>query len=325
MSVINFCSFVLVIVGPPGEKGTKGDKGLAGKLLFDSITYSDDAKHFKCYVSLLCINVNAHHVLFLGRDKGNEFLAFHPGIQGLTGQKGSKGDYGSPGPKGNPGVKGDKGDRGSSGKAVCHGVYGADSAFGFGTLRHRLARAALGRVYRAHLEELNRQISLPRRWMCGVSHSHLGRCAKRQVKRCVRLSHIPDLTENWKNLVSSLFCTETSCSKPHRWGKSHVKVAVRNAELETTGLLNYVSPVVGHKNSSEGEGNMCFVKVASGTRARRVFFNHLCSQDQDAAQKDRGWLGMSFCCPMAARRKQTPWCRSSYHYFGRYRVCFWRT
>lgn len=90
-------------------------------------------------------------------DKGNDFLAFHPGIPGLAGQKGSKGDYGSHGPKGEPGVKGAKGDRGFSGKTVCHRVCGADGAFGFGTVRHRLAEAALGYVYRAHLEELNRQ------------------------------------------------------------------------------------------------------------------------------------------------------------------------
>jgi len=75
----------------------------------------------------------------LGRDKGNDFLAFHSGSPGLTGQKGSKGDSGSQGPKGEPGVKGAKGDRGYSGKAVCHRVCGADGAFGFGTAHHRLA------------------------------------------------------------------------------------------------------------------------------------------------------------------------------------------
>lgn len=103
---------------------------------------------------------NAHHLLSLGRDKGNDFLAFHPGSPGITGQKGSKGDHGGQGPKGEPGVKGAKG---SLGKAVCHGVCGAEGAFGFGTVHHRLAQAALGHVYRAHLEELNRQSSLPKR------------------------------------------------------------------------------------------------------------------------------------------------------------------
>ena len=126
---------------------------------------------------------NAHHVLSLGRDKDSDFLAFHAGSPGLTGEKGSKGDYGSQGPKGQPGLKGAKGDRGLFGKAVCHGVCGADRAFGFGTVHHRLAQAALGHVYRAHLEELNRQISLPRRWMCRVSHLHLVRCAKRHASK----------------------------------------------------------------------------------------------------------------------------------------------
>lgn len=106
----------------------------------------------------------------MGRDKSNDFLAFHSGIPGLTGAKGSKGDSGSHGPKGDPGVKGAKGDPGLPGKAVCHGLCGADGAFEFGTVRHRLAQDALGQVYAAHLEELNRQISLPRRSMCRASH-----------------------------------------------------------------------------------------------------------------------------------------------------------
>uniref|UniRef100_A0A672TJH7 Macrophage receptor with collagenous structure n=1 Tax=Strigops habroptila TaxID=2489341 RepID=A0A672TJH7_STRHB len=89
------------IEGRPGQKGEKGDLGPSGR-----------------------------PVLSLGRDKGNDFLAFHPGSPGLPGQKGSKGDYGSQGPKGEPGVKGAKGDRGLPGKSVCHGVCGADGAFG---------------------------------------------------------------------------------------------------------------------------------------------------------------------------------------------------
>lgn len=205
------------------------------------------------YVSLLCINVNAHHVLFLGRDKGNEFLAFHPGIPGLTGQKGSKGDYGSPGPKGNPGVKGDKGDRGYSGKAVWPGVYELMACLGLGlyiTVWHKL----LWVVFTELIWRNSTGRSVFPEDQCAECHIRtLGGVLKdMQVNRCIRLSHISDLTENWNNLVSSLLCTETSCSKPHCWGKSHVNVADRNVELETSGLLNYVSPVVGHKNSSKG-------------------------------------------------------------------------
>uniref|UniRef100_A0A8B9MU64 SRCR domain-containing protein n=1 Tax=Accipiter nisus TaxID=211598 RepID=A0A8B9MU64_9AVES len=81
--------------GRPGQKGEKGDPGLNGI-----------------------------------PDKGNDFLAFHPGSPGVTGQKGSKGDHGSQGPKGEPGVKGAKGSLGVPGKAVCHGVCGAEGAFG---------------------------------------------------------------------------------------------------------------------------------------------------------------------------------------------------
>lgn len=100
---------------------------------------------------------------FGARNKGNDFLAFHPGIPGPRGEKGSKGDTGKQGLKGEPGIKGATGDRGYPGKAVCRGICGAGGALGFGTVRHRLPRGALGRVYRAHLEELGREISFPRR------------------------------------------------------------------------------------------------------------------------------------------------------------------
>ncbi|NXE09529.1 MARCO protein, partial [Lophotis ruficrista] len=100
--------------GRPGQKGEKGDHGPSG---------SPATFHFSASMW------NVHYALHLGRDRGNDFLTFHPGSPGVAGQKGSKGDYGSPGPKGEPGAKGAKGDRGLSGKAVCHGLCGADGAF----------------------------------------------------------------------------------------------------------------------------------------------------------------------------------------------------
>lgn len=119
----------------------------------------------------------------MGRDKGNDFFAFHPGILGPAGQKGSKGDSGTRGLKGEPGLKGAKGETGFSGKALCHRGCGADGTFGSGTVDHRLAQTAPGCDFRADLQELNRQISLPSRGMCRVSHVHVGRCAKRHASK----------------------------------------------------------------------------------------------------------------------------------------------
>lgn len=56
-----------MILGVPGEKGAKGDQGLPGKPLFDSMTYSDDAKNFKCHVPLLRVNVKCSSLTFLGK------------------------------------------------------------------------------------------------------------------------------------------------------------------------------------------------------------------------------------------------------------------
>lgn len=117
---------------------------------------------------------------------GNDFFAFHPGAPGPVGQKGSKGDYGTKGLKGEPGLKGAKGESGYPGKALCHRVCGADGAFGFGTVDHRQAQAALGRVCRAHLPELNTQISLLSKGMHRVSHVCPGRYDKRHASKQMR-------------------------------------------------------------------------------------------------------------------------------------------
>ncbi|NXN76402.1 MARCO protein, partial [Himantopus himantopus] len=90
------------IEGRPGQKGEKGDHGPSGSPGTTPV-----------------------------KEKGNDVLDFHSGSPGLTGQKGSKGDYGSAGQKGEPGVKGAKGHPGLPGKAVCHGVCGADGTFHF--------------------------------------------------------------------------------------------------------------------------------------------------------------------------------------------------
>ncbi|NXD68412.1 MARCO protein, partial [Eolophus roseicapillus] len=105
------------IEGRPGQKGEKGDLGPSGS---PGLPGQKGAKGDQ-------------------GPQGKPFL-------GLTGQKGSKGDYGYQGPKGEPGVRGAKGDRGFPGKSVCHGVCGADGAFGLSTFVRIAGGGRRGRV-----------------------------------------------------------------------------------------------------------------------------------------------------------------------------------
>lgn len=63
-----------MILGLPGEKGAKGDRGPQGKPLFDSMIYSDSAKHFKCHVPFLCNNAKCSSLLFWG--EGTKAMTF---------------------------------------------------------------------------------------------------------------------------------------------------------------------------------------------------------------------------------------------------------
>lgn len=143
--------------------------------------YSDDAKNFRCHIPLFCINVKCLSCPFPGKRQRQWLFAFHPGIPGPAGLKGAKGDYGIKGLKGEPGLKGARGDTGFSGKALCHRICGDVGTFGFGTVDHRPTKASLGCVFRADLQELNREISLPSRGKFRVSVVHPGRCAKRHA------------------------------------------------------------------------------------------------------------------------------------------------
>ncbi|NWW21074.1 MARCO protein, partial [Falcunculus frontatus] len=99
--------------GRPGQKGEKGDQGPRGSPGIQGIAGLKGEQGEK-------------GIAGPPGQKGAKGDQGPSGAPGLPGLKGSKGDYGTKGLKGEPGLKGARGESGYPGKALYHGVCGAD-------------------------------------------------------------------------------------------------------------------------------------------------------------------------------------------------------